>query len=778
MRRLALAALLICGLMGLAPARAGEGSNSTVGGVVLPSGLKVVYSYHFDHNAFADSVDLPGGLIALTPSGNLLRFDRKTLERGREWFGPSRVTCLGSGENGQALIGFEDGRIARLDPASLDTTVVATLPGKPHWIGFKAGDEKTTGGIVVVVERWRWADATRDGLGQLGFPNYGPLISLRFGNPRAKTSRQEWMPYSEVHDLGSGKSCAIKGRAASVHLDRKHRVWLGYELGEFGGWCRRVDLSNDEAKLVPWPLDPTDLSEPYYNCVLGFAELRGGQVWALGGVMHMLGSISIWRVDQMLVETLVDLDGTFPVNDPRFGPGKPDSPIERIVEEAKPGSLLAFSEDGTIYRTGATLERFVPIQELDLRSAEFQPEVGDSYSNLRAVHVREDGLVCATARDGYVFVAFGAEDAKKIVPDQLEAHSIRKIEVTSEGTFYNNWMGESPWQYREGRWTQEPVRLPGDRFRENPSMVIGPSGAIFAIDGEVTLRWHKGKVETVGAGVPTEPVVPFVTSDGSLWAVAGGREEEAPNRFPRFGQQWWERNRGPGQLLRLVSGKWAKVADLPGAIGPDWSFWSEFLDNGEMIFGDRQEVRKTRRTDGAGFPHPLPAKGKYHLGEELRVVNQTGPRWLIHDRDEEQLFGLDSDADLPSPRFAPIPIEEGPLPLKVYDAISWSREDVLIATRKGLKLCEIVTGKHRPAPLPSPGRSVKRLARDGFGRLWLCGEGLWMVDTEGRLHDLASVPMVGHSAVSALAADPEHKDGAIVSLGVRGVALLRVESKP
>ena len=69
MRPLLLTTFLISGLMGLPSARAGEGSSSIVGDVVLPSGPMVIYSYHFDHNAFSDSVDLPGGLVALTPSG-------------------------------------------------------------------------------------------------------------------------------------------------------------------------------------------------------------------------------------------------------------------------------------------------------------------------------------------------------------------------------------------------------------------------------------------------------------------------------------------------------------------------------------------------------------------------------------------------------------------------------------------------------------------------------------------------------------------------------------
>ena len=44
-----------------------------------------------------------------------------------------------------------------------------------------------------------------------------------------------------------------------------------------------------------------------------------------------------------------------------------------------------------------------------------------------------------------------------------------------------------------------------------------------------------------------------------------------------------------------------------------------------------------------------------------------------------------------------------------------------------------------------------------------------MVDAAGKLHDLASVPMVGRSEVAALATDANRKHGVIVSLGERGV---------
>ena len=747
-RSLCLVALLI---LGPPSARAGEGSGSTVGDLKIPSGPMVVYDYHYDHNAFADSVDLPGGLVALTRSGNLIRSDPETLKPTREWFGPSRITCMGRGEKGMALVGFEDGRVARLDPASLEFTVIATLPGKPHWVGTKAG-----GGAVAVVERWRWFDETVDGLGRWGFPGtreFNGEVGSR------KTGIQEWQPDSEVHDLGSGRSCAIGGRASAVYLDRKHRVWFGVGYGEFGGWCRCVDLSGGQARIVRGPFDPADEKDPFSDCVHGFIELRDGRILALSGVMHGSGTINIYRVDGNQVTTLVHLEGDL-VNE-GFGPGKPDSPIVRMIEGREQGSLLAVSENNTVYQTDSTLKHW----------NEFR-EVKDAYAypNARAIHVREGGLLCATPQDGYVFMT-RKEMTESLVPNQLSSEAIRNIEVTSEGTFFRD-VEESPWQFRGGLWRREPIELPvGGIF--DPPMFSGKDGAIYSIGGRFTIRWHKGKMENLGGPLPLRGHSPFATPDSTLWSAKGeelwpvglDRKDGAGERAPQ------------GQLMRLVDGEWSKVADLPGAVGPNWER-TEYLEDAEMLIQDLSENIRTRRTDGAGFPKPLPAEGTYPIGQGLGVINEVGPPWVIHDCGEGQLLGLDYNLEIKNIKFAALPISENGLPLKVYDAVSWSREEILIATRKGLMLYDIFARKHRPAPLPSPDRAVKMLARDGSGRLWMGGEGLWMVDPVGRLHDLAPVPMVGRSTVAALATDARRKDGVIVSLGVRGVAFVRVEAGP
>jgi hypothetical protein len=511
-------------------------------------------------------------------------------------------------------------------------------------------------------------------------------------------------------------------------------------MGEFAGWCRCVDVSGGQPKLIRGPFDPADGGFPLKDCISGFVEPRDGRIWALGGI----DDITIYRVDAEKLETPLHLESKgFDEVEKGFGPDKPDSPLLWMAEEAKAGSFLAISEGGAVYRTDMALQRWERIHDLgnEVRFYGIPSEIGGDDPGLQAVHLREGSMLLATAQDGYVRVDKDGV-TKHLIPDQLGAPEIDRINVTVSETFFQDAWEENPWRLIEGRWTHEPVIEPDKGGEPNQGGIGRP---------------------------PSEMYVPFETPDRELWAIAPGKEEDNP------GLGLGEKGKlEPGKLFRRIGGRWQKVADLPGL--KKQIYVSEYLDNGEMIYGNRPEARKIRRADGKGYAFPPPANGIESISDNLSVVNQAGPVWVIHDVDGQKLLSLDIRPELPSPRFARLPIEENGVPLNVYDALAWSRDEVLIATRKGLKLVEVATGKTRPAPLPLPDRSVTRLARDGLGRVWLAGDGVWLVDEKNKLHDLAEVPMVGRSKVSAMALDPARLDGVIVALGVRGVAFFQLKA--
>ena len=115
------------------------------------------YEYHFDRNALRDIRRAGDSIIALTDSGNLLRFDLTTLQLAREWFGPSPALCLGQRVSGELIVGFADGQISRLDPKSLALTELMRLPSRIMFLAFRGGDAGTasTSGLVAVIEGTR-----------------------------------------------------------------------------------------------------------------------------------------------------------------------------------------------------------------------------------------------------------------------------------------------------------------------------------------------------------------------------------------------------------------------------------------------------------------------------------------------------------------------------------------------------------------------------------------------------------------------------------------------
>jgi ligand-binding sensor domain-containing protein len=98
---------------------------------------------------------------------------------------------------------------------------------------------------------------------------------------------------------------------------------------------------------------------------------------------------------------------------------------------------------------------------------------------------------------------------------------------------------------------------------------------------------------------------------------------------------------------------------------------------------------------------------------------------------------------------------------------------LLLATPRGLRTLDPTSGRVATASIAAPGYPVGTLARDGLGRLWLAGQGLWMASPDGAaLHRLDALPMLGRTRVYALGRDVDHPDGVIVSLGPRGVVFV------
>ena len=116
----------------------------------LESGRIVEYTIPFDRNSLQASERADNSLIALTSSGVLLRFQLPDVRLVQEHAETVEVKCLGRGEGDAILAGLADGRICRVNPATLELTEVAKLPAPPRWIGWLPAKPNHAAGPVVV----------------------------------------------------------------------------------------------------------------------------------------------------------------------------------------------------------------------------------------------------------------------------------------------------------------------------------------------------------------------------------------------------------------------------------------------------------------------------------------------------------------------------------------------------------------------------------------------------------------------------------------------------
>jgi hypothetical protein len=709
-------------------ARADEGSSRAEAEVRLSSGILARYAYHFDRNALAASRRAGDALVALTDSGNLLRFDLATRKITREWFGPARATCLGPGRAGEILVGFEDGQVGRVDLATLAPTRVASLADKLQWVGMVTDGARDEPRLLAVVERKKWVE--------------------REGEGRVET------PYSVAVDVARRKESPLVQLATTFLLDRHGRLWLGADDGEFGGWCSRWDAASGKLTSIRG-IKHKDADE--WEGVYRFVETRDGQVWALGGMMHMgYSSAYIRRIDTEQIKELVffeNTDGEGP-NEPaenrkaRLMPVRPEMPITHVIEDREGDGLSVFSHS-ELYRTDGSFKSWTKVLELDLHYTPGRPDAIGSYPAIRTVHRLDDpagGMLCATGGDGYVFIA-GGKTTRLALPGQLGADWITRIAATTEGTFLRGpdddsdpWLLDGAGWRTASLWPDVPLN-PGAEWREK-SLLVDRDGSLITVSGttstaaglRVTARWRGGKAKVLGQE-DSDLIIPrvFIAPDGELWSV------------------------GSDNLMRFVGGKWQVVSALPGA--------------------ERRRPTRLKNLGNGLIQAELGGSEALEVGYGVKTVGPAGPPWVLLDSAKGHLLTLSYGRDIKEPKLTLRSVSEAGKDLQVEGALAWEPGALLLATDRGLRRYEVATGRISPAPIPSPSRHVAHLERDGLGRVWLAGEGLWMASPDGKtLHSFATLPMIGRTAVAALAADPERRDGIIAALDTRGVVFVQAKS--
>jgi hypothetical protein len=514
----------------LAPfAHAGEPPLPQARRVRLESGRIIEYTTPFDRNALQDSLRTGNDLIALTSSGVLLRFQLPDVRLVQERGETVEVKCLGRGEGDAVLAGVADGRICRVNPATLELTEIAKLPAPPRWIGWLPAIGDRPAGLVVVT---------------------------------GSTS-------STVHDLATQKTFTVDHKASTSLLDTTGRLWLGADNGEWGGRVTRVDLTKGTSASIDPPPSGDPRRAAFWFGIYGFIELRDHQVWAFGGTSHMgFYSRNITRVDDDKPRPIFARK-TQPTGDEKPGAPPPALPISHMIEEID--SLLVFSYDD-VYRVDKTLRTWKQVATLSLQYHWGRPDAVGSYPSVRAVHPpgREgEPYVLATSADGYVLL-HGAKATAHTLPGQLGADGIDLVVNTAEGTLFfedtDPVEGDvlRPWTLGARGWNVVPLEPPANDPPPKPAIdedddsdvrnvtcvLVDPSGGeIYTVTGTgrrvdtlTTARRVAGKTAVLGRESSLEPKSCFVTA-GTLWHAAFG------------------------ELKRFENGKWKTVLPLPDARG-------------------------------------------------------------------------------------------------------------------------------------------------------------------------------------------------------------------
>ena len=114
----------------------------------------------------------------------------------------------------------------------------------------------------------------------------------------------------------------------------------------------------------------------------------------------------------------------------------------------------------------------------------------------------------------------------------------------------------------------------------------------------------------------------------------------------------------------------------------------------------------------------------------------------------------------------------GAVPTTVYDVIADRDGWFLVATAHGLIRFHPDDGAREPIPSPYLGEEIKSLCRDGDGRLWAAGDGVYVSSDEGRNWEPVKLPMLARTYTKKVRPNPENPRGLILALHDQGAVFV------
>jgi len=688
------------------------------------------WEYHFDRNAIASSALVDSHILAIVDAGHLLRFAADSLKPTGEKILAERALKFGPVRDGAAVAGFAGGRIARIRAATLNVEPFAEVPGDPRWIG-----EMPTGEIVVVY--------------QLPHPMPPPY------------ERGAW----RARVLASGVDVSLgQNHLAAFFVDARGRLWFGQYSGEFGGRVSTVDLTIRDAKCVRLNARGSESNAfPSGAGILGFASDGRGGVLAYGGESHfghLLASVSQLPADgpareiyrsstdpwshaapnqQVPVpkaaepqgETKTPSNGGFLRSITAAGTGelfagerakldKPDGPISRILR-ASSDRLIVIAA-GHIFEADGQFSRWKWIAHFPMQPLE---EGSDTYLDrpeVRDAHLVGNRLVLATERHGYFEVV-----GQKLVPHAF-ANQIGAAPTNAMlwGDMLLAWEFHFPKKALYKRKWQSAHAL---------------------LDPPIPPEWRSSQDDARWREVQWA-----IADDDTLWIVAseGERLSDADEHLPSRLQVGIRK----GGSYTVVSDEVTLLEPERIYAYPNGQLVAEDTGNGSWIWSGGRWSAIEPSNKWLALGPPIASYGGAHVVD----IGWQGLRLALVDPSRKpavkKLEGVPSDA---------------------RHALAWDPGHLLIAARSGLCLYDFAASKCSPWPNGPKSDRIKLLARDGAGRIWLAGRGLWALDEKQnfvRFDASGSFPL-RNMEVEAIHA---RRDRIALALYERGVIVIDTKS--
>lgn len=653
--------------------------------ITFGNGVQMTFQYPFryDRNALETCVPVPGGWVALTHFGSLLTFDR-TFQVTRD-LADRRYQCLCAAGD-LLLAATADGTIDRLDRRTLEGRELARVPGRPWAILCDPG-----GGSIIAILR-------QPGQGQ--------------GDGDSAIA---W-------DVFARRGYEIADDPTAFYLDRSHRLWIGADNGEWGGWCRVLDLKTGR-------LGETNRTA---DGVYGFAELSDGTVLAYGGMSHFgLEFAHIWKADG--TGKLDDAYVSERKETRRGAPSSPEVPITQIVPLKDRRTLAVFAYDD-VFLVDRDFQRWQHLATLDLRYIPGRPDAMGSYPAVNSVHEigsAPPSLLCSSVLDGLVEIR-GNQVISHTLASDLDPHDFRLFGPYQDGVIGGNsnaWAASDLVFLRDGAAAPFnpafPDPPPGEKWRRiYPVRIDAGQQVLFADEGHspgegVLVRWRGGKREILSSGdVPLWGESIFQTPDGKFWE-AGGET-----------------------LKELADGKWREDSKLPKGTGLEFKVVND------------------------SAPWRLVGNGKL---------------WLLHDGPGAAYM---EEVDETGPDGQPLICRDGLAQGDQYAASTILATDkgIYLWKRAGVPDLEL-GGDRKASDSLTTGKEIFHaydaardphcLCRDEQGALWIGGAGLWCVPEGSReACGLTLFPPQSGVAITSLVPSPT---GGIVAAASDG-SLLRASA--